>query len=492
MKKKWFAWAVIAFTYAASGALTAPTARPVQRTLAALEASTAERPARVRILFYGQSIVGQRWHTRVVEELKKRYPTALLEVENRAIGGFTSESLIRTAESDLYPYYPDLLFFHVYGSTKKYEEIIRKVRAVTTAEIVLWTSHLDRKECTDRKTIEGLLAKPDARSREILSIAARYGCLAVDLRKKWCRKMLETGLGPDDLLADTIHLKKDGVGMTWYPEFLVEELVRLAGQAGEPAYSGKIEEIPVTDPRVHRAKDGSLTLSFTGNRVVAVSDGKGQGAANVLLDRRAPADFAEMFYTTRPSKLISWMPIIKHVDRLPSAQPIAEDWTLTYLPGTAPYGNPILYKVAGSVTGTDGEGCNTNDFVSISGRAVIRASDFHTWQYGYFVKDRIEAEIAAEKAAAEKAAREGAAKPADASGKEPKKKSAREKAAKPGQTVTWSVKPLFTDPYVPTEKAVRTVLVQNCANGPHVLTVKPGISGRVGVQSFIVYTPAGE
>ena len=49
----------------------------------------------------------------------------------------------RNAKPDApYPWYPDLLVFHVYGPVDKYEQIIRNVRERTTAEIVLWTSHL--------------------------------------------------------------------------------------------------------------------------------------------------------------------------------------------------------------------------------------------------------------------------------------------------------------------------------------------------------------
>ena len=76
---------------------------------------------------------------------------------NAAIGGFISPALIRTAEHDLYPWYPDILVFHVYGPVDKYEEIIRNVRARTTAEIVLWTSHLSARETLDKN--------PDAEQR---------------------------------------------------------------------------------------------------------------------------------------------------------------------------------------------------------------------------------------------------------------------------------------------------------------------------------------
>lgn len=431
-------------------------AMPIQRTLGALEKSTAENPAHVRMLFYGQSIVAQGWHTNIVRQLKERYPTAVFEVENRAIGGFTSPDLIRTAESDLYPFYPDILFFHVYGPTDKYEAIIRKVRETTTAEIVLWTSHLDRREGEARESIEALLAEPDRRSKAIKDIAMRHGCLFVDLRKKWCKMMLETGNTPDTLLNDGIHMRPNGPAFGYYSNFIAEELIRIPEANGDPKFCGTITEIPVADSRVKSAADGSLLLEFEGNRVVAVSDGGGSGESRVLLDSRSPREFPDMYYTTRPSRFLSWMPMIKHVDIAPGATPVAEDWTLTYIDGTMPLGNPIHYKVEGSVTGFDGEGWNTNDFRSVSGRAVISKSDFHTWQYTYFVK----------------------------------RGGKKDKDSAPGQTITWSVKPLFVDPFAPGRAGERTVLVQNCANGRHVLSVVPQKGGKTGIKSFIVYSPA--
>ena len=443
---------------------------PIQRTLNALEKSTAANPAHVRMLFYGQSIVEQGWHTNIVRQLKERYPTAILEVENRAIGGFTSPDLIRTAESDLYPYYPDILFFHVYGSTEKYEAIIRKVRETTTAEIVLWTSHLEKKEAESRESIEQLLAEPDGRSKAIKDIAARYGCLFVDLRKKWCKMMLETGNTCDVLLRDVIHMRPDGPAFGYYSNFIAEELVRIPETNGEPKFSGTITEIPVTDSRVKSAADGSLRLEFEGNRVVAVSDGRfegnrvvavsdgsGVGESSVLLDSKPPREYSDMYFTTRPSKMLSWMPMIKHVEIAPGAMPVVEDWTLTYIDGTMPLGDPIHYKVEGSVTGFDGEGWNTNDFKSVSGRAVISKSDFHSWQYRYFIKEG---------------------------------NGDKTRDSVPGQKITWSTKALFTDPLPAGKLDARTTLVQNCANGRHVLSISSLAGGKLGVKSFIVYAPA--
>jgi len=432
---------------------------PVQRTMAALAASTPEKPAHVRMLFYGQSIVGQRWHTNVIAQLKARYPSARLEVENRAIGGFTSPDLIRTAESDLYSYYPDILFFHVYGPLDKYEAIIRKVRATTTAEIVLWTSHLNAAESKDAATVAKSRADhPDARSRTIMDIARRYGCLCIDVRKAWCDALFTRGLCATNVLADGIHMNARGPGFAIYSDPIAQALLRNPAAEGPVGACGTIEEIPVNDPRVTRAADGSLSLAFDGNRVVAVSDGAGSGSWQVALDGRAPASYPEMFYNTRPSTILSWMPMVKHVDVDKGVLPVVEDWTLTYIDGTQPGGKPVHYQVTGSVTGPDGEGWNTNDFRSASGRACIRVSDFHTWQYGYFLKDSRKKHL----------------------------------DAHPGQKITWSTRALFVDPYEATQTAdACTTLVQGCANRPHVLKLTPAKVGSTsGIRAFRVYRPA--
>ena len=249
-----------------------PTAVYIQRTMKALEESTAERPAHVRVLFYGQSITAQAWTQTVQKQLEKQYPTAQFEFRNAAIGGYTSEVLIRTAEHDLYPWYPDLLFFHVYGPTDKYEEIVRRVRERTSAEIVLWTSHLNASE-----KAEELLKQLDARCLKILEVADTHHTLKIDLRKKWCEHLIANNLASTNLLSDGIHLKPAGCDV--YARFIGEELVRVPGSGGDAASSGTITAVAASAPAVAKGADGSLTLTFTGNRVVAVSDGSGAAGA---------------------------------------------------------------------------------------------------------------------------------------------------------------------------------------------------------------------
>lgn len=417
--------------------------RHIQRTMKAMAESTAEKPAHVKILFYGQSIVGQHWSRQVMDELKRRYPTVKFEVQNRAIGGYGAERLSRTAESDLYPYYPDLLFFHVYGGLKKYEEIVRKVRATTTAEIVLWSSHLSKGQ-----RAQDMLAERDLRTRTIADIAERYGAMYVDLNRKWSEMLLKNGWAEYDILADGIHMNARSPALDLYAQILYEDMARLPGTDAEPAVNGSVECVPLSDPRVKKGADGSLTLAFTGNRVVAVSDGTGAAGATgtLTLDGKDPATFPELWYTTRPGTGPMWMPFVDHVDI--DAPAVAEQWTLTFLEGTATNANPVVYSVVGSVTGPDGTGSTKARFRSNSGRAVLDPKDINcVWQYSY-----------------------------------------SKKQAKVGFQVKWETKPLFTASYAPAPAETCTTLVQNCANGPHELSLAAR-NGALGIKGFLVYAP---
>ena len=447
------------------GSVENPTAIHIQRTMKALEESTAEKPATVRVLFYGQSIVAQGWTKVLMDMLKKKYPTVNFVWTNKAIGGFTSPALTRTAWSDLFPYYPDLLFFHVYGPIDKYEEIVKNTRAMTSAEIVLWSSHLSKGQ--DPKK---MLAERDQRSKDIKAVAERNKCMFVDLNRKWSEMLVANGWAATNLLADGIHMNGKTDAFKYYAGFIGEELCRIPGTSGEPDVSGTITEVPAKKGRdVKVGKGGSVKLRFTGNRVVAVSSGvnfnpaKGaqQPEAELFLDGKPVASYKEMWYCTRPSTLVSWMPMLYRVTF--DALPVKEDWTLTYLDGTDPWGKPVHYKVEGSVTGFDGEGWSTNAFTSTSGRAVIAKDAYHfTWQYDYFVKKNVD-----------------------------KKPELMKKAAKPGDKITWKTLPLFADPFVAQKKGERSVLVQNCPNGPHVLEIRPKKGGKLpGIEKFIIYSPA--
>ena len=416
-----------------------PSVANIQRTLARMAASTPDKPATVRWMFYGQSITAQPWTKLVEQDLARRFPSVNFVFHKPAIGGFTSPALIRTAEHDLYPWYPDLLVFHVYGPVDKYEEIIRNVRARTTAEIVLWTSHLSAKETLD--------TNPDVNERivAIREIAKRHDCMLIDVRNKWIAHLQEHNLEPSALLRDGVHLNDGGVKLL--ASFVAPELVHDPSLQTTPQ-AGNVTEIPLDSPAVRQDEAGNATLTFTGNRVVAVSGGAGEVSVDVLLDGEQMSGRRELWAATRPSTAPQmWMPAIKQVSF--ENTPVTEGWTLTCLPDSTPDAKRVHFRVDGSITGEDGEGLSDERFVSRSGRVVIDPADWHlAWCLSY------------------------------------KKLQLRD-----GFQIKWKTYPLFTARYEPQPAGTETVLVQNCANGKHQLTLR-GSAGRAGIAAFRVYAPA--
>src|SRR5271168_5330845 len=114
----------------------------IARTLEIIRTSTPTNHKVLKVLFYGQSITRSGWHNAVIAHWREKYPNTVFVVENRALGGFASQVLVRTTEQDIAAFYPDLIIFHVYGDHSAYEEIIRLFRARTAADIIVQTDHV--------------------------------------------------------------------------------------------------------------------------------------------------------------------------------------------------------------------------------------------------------------------------------------------------------------------------------------------------------------
>lgn len=422
-----------------------PSVKYIQRTMRKLSESTAEKPATVRICFYGQSIVAQEWTHLVISNLVSRFPTARIICDKPAIGGYPSPHLIRTAEPDLYPLYPDLLFFHVYGPLDKYEGIIREMRRRTTSEIILWSSHLNEIEAADPAA---KLVQRDKRTLGIRSIAERHHCMFIDLNRKWAELLLGSDMKAGALVSG-VHLRKNALPI--YAGMLTGELVRLP-DAPDLTVSGGV--ITTVKPEV---REGRMIVPFVGNRLLAVSDGTGKAGASarVLLDGKPLSECPELWAATRPSAGPMWMPCVNRVAF--ERTPVAETWTLTYPDGIDSNRSVrARFTLSGSVTGPDGEGVTTEDFLSKSGRVRIMAEDHAAakWQCGMF-----------------------------------------RKPLKPGFVVRWQAYPLFVETYSPQPAGVETRLVQNCRNDAHVLEIVPDAGsavGDLGLGSFVSFAPPGK
>ena len=356
----------------------------IQRTMRLLAESTPEHRHTVRVLFYGQSITEQKWSEQVADDLRRRFPNANLVIENRALGGFASQMLVKTAETDLYPFQPDLLIFHVYGAHDKYEDIIRRSRERTCAEILMQTDHVtkpaDLTEETDPAKVPIQSGKWDAFMNHnwLPSLAKKYGAELCDQRAIWKRYLADYALEPKALLRDEVHLNAHG-------EYLMAQCVNAYLRRDEklgPAPAEQWVRTLMVDKDI-TWKDGKLTVEFEGARVDVVAGARGDGrTAAVTIDGRKPSEFAELHGFTRAVTKpegkwpVKW-PVIAPIS---SEKPLLiEDWTLDAHQDAASE-KLFTFTLTGSKTGPDGEGRSDAKFVSKSGRVVIAPED---WNVSY-------------------------------------------------------------------------------------------------------------
>ena len=359
--------------------------RQIQRTMRLLESSTPENPNRVRILVYGQSITGSGYlSSHLGKELKKRYPHAEILLENRSLGGHGVPLLTRTAEHDLFPFYPDLLIFHAYDGDDNgaLEKLFRDILQNTSSEILTWTDHFDVLYSVNRE-------KDFVRKREIQDRHNRYrlhlndcrrrmarmlGIELVEVQKAW-QKWLKDHPGdgktlPEyQLLRDNIHLNPEGEKLL-YREVL-KHFVRIPGADAEAD-----EKVQIYSPGDLRQNGDWLELPFEGSRVELKAGNPG-GKLEVLIDGQKPSLSPAAHYVSRPRLSGDrWnVPPIKQVLASPDASS-GETWTML-LNGFNHAEKSFRFSLSGSLTGKDGEGSTADSvFVSRSGKIRFRISDF--------------------------------------------------------------------------------------------------------------------
>ncbi|CAN5481940.1 hypothetical protein BH09VER1_BH09VER1_53820 [soil metagenome] len=415
----------------------------IVRTMTALATSTPAQRNTVRLLFYGQSITAQMWSSAITTRLKGEFPNARLVVENRAIGGFEAERLMRTAQEDLYPFYPDLVIFQVYGGGNgEMERILLDIRRQTTAEILISTHHVSHKGNA------AIQIEFDKQSQMIRELAVKYDCELVDVRDEWKQYLAENHLDTQDLIGDVVHLNEKGNKLM---EDLVWRHLRYDKNLANP-HGDQVKTIPLTP-----AADGSYKLDFVGNRldVVAAPADMPRGAAKILIDGKPPSANPKAYAITRPSPAFGrWYPALYTVGW--QNLPLVEDWTLK-ITEVSPDAKQFKFTVNGSKTGPDGGGNSEEKFVSTSGRVVIDPADFCLAL-------------------------------AQAQSKKP---------CPPDFEIKWSVVPLFKDRYrAPESKDLanpaRTTLVQLIENGPHTLQIIPEGDGAVPIKAIQVFQPPGK
>jgi len=440
----------------------------IQRTMDLLATSTAEKRNRVRLLFYGQSIT-QGMHSReMINVLRSRFPWAIIDFENRAIGGFGASTLVRTGEHDLYPRDVDLLIFHVYGDAKCLDTIFSNVRRRNSSDILVYTHHYNWVCAPDK--LESTLHRLGKSVEDWHKLAEKYQMELAPVWRDWPLFFRKHDWGINEVMGDTVHsnVHHNPAGHTLLAKLVLRSFrhhpgnpvtfpdavraVDLAGSAVETTDAWQRDEAGL-----HAVEKGArLKLTFDGNRVdVLPSPCPAPGSTTILVDGKRPSEIPELYYCSLPSKgPYIWMPALKRVSLGEGVLPRPETWTLT------PFDVDLVkktlsYRLEGSLTGPDGTGSKAADFVSNSGRIKIEAKDFHIiWPCTYRKKDRLPE----------------------------------------GDKGTWEVRPLFVNPWRPAANAdpaamLPVTLVKGLSNGRHTLEIIANGDGPVGISGLVVRQP---
>jgi hypothetical protein len=426
----------------------------VQRTMKLLATSTPQRRNTVRILFYGQSITNQNWTKIVSEDLRKRFPHANLIIENRSIGGFSSQILWKTAEFDLYSFYPDLVIFHVYGSHSDYERIIRNIRTRTTAEVLMQTDHINTEKNVTEETDPAKLAPNnwEAWFNHVFlpETAKKYNVELLDQRAEWKRYLTTNNLKPSQLLSDGVHLNDWG-------NYAMAEFVK-AHLRYDPKFSDAPHKDLVREYKVGtdiKWTNGKLTLPFEGNRVDVIASPTKNAVAEplrVLIDGKKPSQIPELYAFTRPSGTphIGWPGVIHLTSQAPLQ---VEDWTARVYDINED-ATKFKFDITGSKTGADGSGTSDAKFVSKSGRIVIEPEDW--WLNSDYKLSK--------------------------------------KPTPEGYEIKWRVVPQSVDEYTAPQVQDATIeysttLAQGLSNGKHTLELVGNGKNAPAISTIRVYTP---
>ncbi|HEX8546832.1 MAG TPA: T9SS type A sorting domain-containing protein [Cytophagaceae bacterium] len=448
----------------------------VQRTMKLLATSTKDKKNTVKVLVYGQSISKQEWWLNVRTELKRQFPNANLIMENRSLGGFASNLLVKTVESDVMAFYPDLVLFHVYNSdVNAYKAILDSIRSRTGAEIALQNNHYTG---GDEYDYDSYGVEPP--------IAADLKLEMMDIRTPWIKYLKDNKYQYDRLLVDGVHLNDTG-------SFLLAKLIER-----HLAYKPKF----TTDPyglltTYEIGKDISfvnnkLTLPFNGNKVdlIAANATGAAAKAEVMIDGKKPSTFPGAYYFSRPNDSTS---VARYYERDPQNTEIRKDWPwmtggiLKVTPFTTTIedwditvtnynydGTNATFDFAlkGSVTGDDGSGKVTlkNGSWSTSARGFVSTSRKVRFSHNdWWLPQAIEGDF-------------------------PYKGTKDDPKITFPFHIRWSVIPKFTDLYeAPVIKdptlEYPTTAIQGITNGPHVLELTSVGNGTVPLKSIKVYRP---
>ena len=365
---------------------TVPDEQKIARTLEIIRSSAPANRKVLKVLFFGQSITRSGWDKEVLEHWREKYPNTVFVEENRALGGFPSADLERATEQNIAAFYPDLIVFHVYGDHHAYERIIRMFRSQTAADVIVQTDHGE--VMPDEPCVEGLqltmhrqpgcagflwvhqrLWNDEMSYHKIPAIAKKYG-LAMEPQRMWWREyLLRTHVDPQSMLVDGLHPNAKGKELmaSFFDQYFDSLVAKWNGQTEDHVVS-----IPA---KAVSQSGGTATVKFDGSRLELLSSEPLAAWPTVTIDGISPNDIDGCYQVSRASSIetVPDWPAVRRVTL--QHDHVVEDWTAT-LTNISSDQTSFDFSVKGSVTGDNGSGVSTRDFVSKSGRLRIDAQDW--------------------------------------------------------------------------------------------------------------------
>lgn len=363
--------------------------RNIQRTINLLENSTLSQKNTVKILVYGQSISEQEWSDSIKLFLTNKYPNANIIMINRAIGAFASQLLKKPMWFDINPFQPDLVIFHVYGSSIDLDSVIYNIRKNTNAEVLFQNAHV-----TFNDSLPNSWENTYGYNR-IPLIAQKYGCEFADVRTNWYNYLKVNKIRANSLTKDGTHLNTHG-------NYLMANILK--------AYFNKLPNIPSDEHNTIRTlnvgtdidwgANNELNLTFVGSKIEVVMASANQNQVNdftnVEIDGMNPRSIIGTHFVLRPSVPynFTWKNgwpwnVAGPIKIVKAGTPLENEiWTLTITSYNVS-GNTknISFALGGSKTGFDGTGSMTYTnnqpsgplFTSISKKIAINGADWFTY-----------------------------------------------------------------------------------------------------------------
>ncbi|NLF72033.1 MAG: SGNH/GDSL hydrolase family protein [Candidatus Anammoximicrobium sp.] len=321
----------------------------------------------------------------LIELIRQRFPHAPPMVYKRMAGNSTSYHFSHGwARHLVIPDQPDVVLIYNFGKTEDVDAMIAELRRHTTADILVGSLHW----CLPHKPV---WPDPEARNGHqepaaLRAMCEKYGVEFVENRREMTQYMVDNGLVPEDLLADSVHENRYASKMTVmniarhfhraekfaYDPQSRERRVEVESPAGVEMDAGQWTAAEGGAARTATGQGSELSVQFTGNRIELIgwSDPRG-GAADVWIDGK-PAAEIEAFCVgyIQPDKQNAPLPPNPPRDRCPhavslGANLVPQTWTMTM---TSDIGD---YELVGSVTGPDGSGNGLKPFTSKSGQIVV-------------------------------------------------------------------------------------------------------------------------